>query len=248
VVSSRRAEAEALAARLLLTGAISLQPPSSEEVTRYLAAVGAYEVLDILPARPDSDPELWSLLRSPLTLSIIALARTRAAAALRQPAPRRLDALLDAYVETLLTPRERGGRLRGELAAWSPGQARGWLAWLAASMSQHAMAEFYLERLQPTWLPNHRVRRIVRWAPSLAGGLVGWLAFGLLHRGLDGGGLIDGLSTGLPGGLFVGLVGGVDPGGVGGSDAPEPKRLSIRLVWRVAWCAHRRVGGFLATL
>jgi hypothetical protein len=216
VVSSRRAEAEAAArlTRLRLTGAISLQPPSREAVTHYLKAASAYEVLDVLPARPDRDPELWSLLQSPLTLSIIALARTRAAAALRQPAPRRLDALLDAYIDTLLTPSDRGGRLRGILTARSPGQIRGWLAWLAASMNQHAMMEFYLERLQPTWVPSHRVRYIIRWAPGLATGL-----FGLLTSGLYGG-LFFGLT-----GLIIGLIHG------GLEAARRPNQGSYRSAW-----------------
>jgi hypothetical protein len=230
VVCSRRVEAEALAARLArlrLAGAVTLQPPSSEKVAEFLAAVGASEVLAMLPARPEDDPELWALLRSPLTLSIIALAGSRAAATLRQPAGQRLDALLDAYVGMLLTPPGNGGRLRPALAVWPPAQTCAWLAWLAASMTRHAQVEFYLERLQPTWLPTRRARRAVKWAPTLGGGLVGGLVGGLLGvvlglvSGIVLGGLIPGTleattrpNQGIHRSTRYGLLGGVLTGGL----------------------------------
>jgi hypothetical protein len=100
-------------------------------------------------------------------------------AALGEPADRRLAALLDAFVDTMLTPPDRGGRRRAALAVWPPDRVRAWLAWLAASMTGHNLTEFYLERLQPTWLAKPIHRWLVRLAPAICCipliGLICWL-------------------------------------------------------------------------
>jgi hypothetical protein len=162
VVCSRQAEAEALAIRLRLAGAVLIEPPTDQQVTHYLKTVGTTDVLSVM----GEDPELSAWLRSPLTLSVIALA-SDAAQALREPPERRMAALLDAYVTTMLTPSADGGRQRPALQEWSPDRVRGWLAWLARSMTEHDLSEFYLERLQPTWLRAAFARGVVWTAPSI---------------------------------------------------------------------------------
>jgi hypothetical protein len=178
VVCSRLAEAEALDKQLRLAGAVTLEPPRDQEVAAYLEAVGAADVVTAL----QEDSTLWELLRSPLTLSIVALTRTSGRrTALQEPTDIRMGALLDAYVITMLTPPDpsrpdQTGRRRTALAQWGSQRTRAWLAWLAGSMNNHGMSEFYLERLQPTWLVSPRLRRIVLTSPLIVGALVGALA------------------------------------------------------------------------
>jgi energy-coupling factor transporter ATP-binding protein EcfA2 len=192
VVCSRLAEAEALAVQLRLAGAVTLEPPSDQLVIAYLEAVGAADVVAALQA----DPTLWELLRSPLTLSIVALTRTDGRqAALHEPAETRMGSLLDAYVTTLLTPSDPSqphhtARRRTALAPWPPQRTRAWLAWLAGSMTNHGLSELYLERLQPTWLVSQPLRRIVLNSPWLVGGLVG--ALGGVVGTITGGTFISG--------------------------------------------------------
>jgi hypothetical protein len=238
VVCSRRAEAEALATQLRLAGAILIESPTDQQVTSYLQAVGATDVLAVMQA----DPELSEWLRSPLTLSVVALA-SDAAKALREPPERRMAALLDAYVTTMLTPPGHGGRRRPALQQWNPDQIRGWLAWLARSMTAHDLSEFYLERLQPTWLRAAVAQRAVRTAPAIVGLLVGVLAgvlgtviggswvggpFGVLQRVLGVG----------PTNILVGAVVGWWAGGAGG-------RKQIEAVETFQWSSGNALGGAL---
>jgi hypothetical protein len=85
-----------------------------------------------------------------------------------------------------------------------------WLGWLAAQMKAHDRSEFYLERMQPDWLPDERSKRRYSTLAPLAGGLVVGLSFGLFV------GLVVGLSDGLVGALFAGLSFGLVIGSIGG--------------------------------
>src|SRR2546429_741928 len=65
----------------------------------------------------------------------------------------------------------------GPAAAFGPGQTIRWLAWLARGMRDHGEAVFYLDWMQPSWLPTGRQRWLVMLAPALLvvalGGVVG---------------------------------------------------------------------------
>src|SRR6266702_1208959 len=64
-------------------------------------------------------------------------------------------------------------------------QTRRYLTWLAQQMQQQQLTEFYLERLQPDWLPTTLARKGFRWVVGLVVGLLGGLVGGLLY-GLSG--------------------------------------------------------------
>jgi hypothetical protein len=68
---------------------------------------------------------------------------------------------------------------RGRKWLYAPQQTQKWLIWLAGQMKQHQLTEFYLERLQATWLSTKRLRIVY----ALLSGLV----FGLVYGLLDGG-------------------------------------------------------------
>jgi hypothetical protein len=97
-------------------------------------------------------------------------------------------------------------RRRGVHRRYTREQTVHWLAWLARQMVWRSQTVFYIERLQPDWLPGDHQRRVFR----LVVGLVVGLVFGLLG-GLASGlvGLVDGLALGLVFGLVSGLVRGL---------------------------------------
>src|SRR5260221_6169340 len=98
--------------------------------------------------------------------------------------------------------------------AFKPQQIRSWLTWLAHVMQQQHRSGFYLEPLQPTWLPSKRSQAryslLVGLRIGLLFGLLGGLFFGLLFGLFFGllGGLIVGLVVVLVFGLLAGLLGG----------------------------------------
>src|SRR5207245_1697765 len=99
------------------------------------------------------DEQLWELLTTPLFLRIVALAYQGKPAALVRASgtleERRRRVLAD-YVEAMLN-RPRAS------SWWLPyprGQIVSWLAWLAKAMQANAQTVFYLDWIQPDWLPS----------------------------------------------------------------------------------------------
>src|SRR5260370_33797107 len=106
--------------------------------------------------------------------------------------------IFERYVERVLAQQATKGY-------FTPQQTRQWLTWLAQRMQQYSLTEFYLERLQPTWLATKQSQTLY----TVLGRIVVGLVFGLV-LGLVGGllvGLVFGLVVVLVGGLFCGLFG-----------------------------------------
>jgi hypothetical protein len=100
---------------------------------------------------------LWELLDTPLMLTVVTLAYAgQPAEALRTQGPlvERRQSLFATYVDRMF-------QRRSALALYTRQQTEHWLAWLAWQMAQHSQTSFYLERLQPDWLPLGR-----RWLPT----------------------------------------------------------------------------------
>jgi hypothetical protein len=176
--------------RLNLATAIRIQPLTPAQIDAYLDRFGPR--LAGLQDALRHDEGLRELAQSPLMLSL--MARTYAGAeAERLPTGLSADdmrrQILAAYVRRVFEqPRWP------EEAAYDQPQAQRWLAHLARGMARHE-SPFYIERLQPTWLPAGPARRRYH----LLGGLVGMLSVGLIL------GLIVGLTDRLLG-LAAGLV------------------------------------------
>ena len=101
------------------------------------------------------DPMLWELLDTPLMLTIVTLAYAgQPAEALRTGGTlvERRQSLFTAYVNGMF-------QRRSAVTRYSRPQTERWLAW---QLAQHNQSVFYLERLQPDWLPLGR-----RWLPTL---------------------------------------------------------------------------------
>ncbi len=200
VVCSRSAEYFSQTSRVQVRRAVAVQPLTTQQIDDYLASAGGKLATVRVALRKDK--ELEELATTPLMLSILTLAYHGMAVedilADRTPEPRRRQ-VFEVYVRHMLERRGTGVR-------YTPQQTIYWLTWLAHQMQRQHLTEFYLERLQPTWLPTKRSQTLYQVFNGLAflglaTGLFGILLGDLLSR------LNVGLSVGLLGELFFVLVG-----------------------------------------
>ncbi len=204
VVCSRIADYESLATRLELRGAIYIRSLTPEQINQYLDRAG--EQLRAVKTLLAEDSALQELAKSPLTLSIIALAyqgkKVEELFQIGSVAERRKH-LFNAYIEKLF---ER----KGTKQPYSENQMRYWLTWLAQQMSQMSQTVFLIEQIQPTWLPRDVQRLIYSVGVSLTVGLTAAIFHvAPLSSVFEGSiGLVEGLMGGVIAGLFYGLLGG----------------------------------------
>jgi hypothetical protein len=154
-VCSRVADYQELRTQLRLQEAILIQPLAREQVTAYLKEAGR-PLAGVRVALRD-DPQVWELLESPLLLGVVSLAyQGMPASAVRAmgSAEDRRRHLFAAYVARMLERRVRP-------KSFTPAQTLRWLAWLAGAMRAHDQSVFYLEQLQPDWLPSRRQQWLV---------------------------------------------------------------------------------------
>lgn len=198
VVCTRSQEYRALAAQLMLNGAVEVQPLDRGQVQAWLAAAGR-PLAGVRTALRDADHWLWELLDSPLLLSIVALTyKDQPASAVG--ARGSVEILLGAYVDAMLArPRAPLADQQGEVA-YADGDTLRWLGWLAERMGAESV--LYPDWMQPDWLPT----AWQRWLITTGLGLCVSLTVGLAT------GLIVGLISELPVAVFVGLISGLGVG------------------------------------
>ena len=177
------------------------------DVERYLDSQAAK--LERVRRALVEDAELWTLMDTPLMLTVLFLASAvEAEGGTTEPDARRR--LYGRYVNAMFErPRKR---------LFPREKALRWLGWLAAQLSNRNQIPFALEDLDPSWLPSRRAQRAAEWVGRLVLGLVLGLVFGLVG-GLVGrlvggpvGGLVGGLGVGLGAGLVLGLGDGLGVG------------------------------------
>ncbi len=212
VVCSRTAEYQALATRIEVTTAVLIQSLTREQVDGYLATLG--EPVSGLRQALAKDEELSELADNPLMLSILLLTyQGQPAASLVETAAAACESdgsvssvrtrVFAAYVARMFDR-------RGKDTHYRPDQTLHWLAWLAQEMMQQEQSIFFLEHLQPGWLPSRTAVWLYALTDRLGFGLVIGLTAGLLASLLawllfgQVGGLITGLTTGVLAGLFGG--------------------------------------------
>lgn len=155
VVCSRIEEYEALERTLHLGAAVVIRPLSDEQVQSYITQ----EVLELQAVRAtlNQDSDLRELARAPLMLSLMTLAYRGLSRADLQPLAdkeARRRHLFDHYVRQMFARRPLS-----DDTPYTQAQALHWLANLARGMVRHEQSVFYIERLQPTWLPTNRLRQ-----------------------------------------------------------------------------------------
>ena len=194
VICCRVADYETLETRLQLQGALVVQPLTPQQIESYLTQVG--QPVASVRQTLQEEPTLWELLDTPLMLTIMTLAY----AGLSVEALRTRGTLVERRQSLFATYVDRMFQRGSAVTRYTRPQTERWLAWLAWQMTQRSQTDFYLERLQPGWLPVGR-----RWLPTQGT----WLLAGIVGGGLTalGAGLGAGLETGLDEALAAALVG-----------------------------------------
>ncbi len=197
VVCSRSREYLVQEQRLTLPGATVVQPLQERQVSEYLQQVG--RPMTAVRAALRTNPTLRELVTTPLMLDVIIEAyRDKAVKdlSLLGSVEEQQRQIFASYIQRMLerpVTREQ----------FTLQQTWHWLIWLAQQMQQQQLTEFYLERLQPTWLLSQRVQIIY----SLLIGLVVWLIVGSFVGIAVG--QVFGPLVGLAIGPLVGLAVGV---------------------------------------
>jgi uncharacterized membrane protein YeaQ/YmgE (transglycosylase-associated protein family) len=119
-------------------------------------------------------------------------------------------------------------------------QTTAWLSWLAGKLVQHNQMVYYIERMQPDWLPPAQ-QPGYGLPVGLLSGLVVELVFGLLFGPVDG--LLFGLASGLVGGLLSGLFVGLSVG-----QSADLDRIKVTEALRWSWRLFVRYFGLLSGL
>jgi hypothetical protein len=174
VVTSRVADYDPLKARLRLRGAVLLQPLSPEQIDAYLASAGR-QLAGVRTAL-EADATLQEMAASPLLLSIMTLAYQGASDAdlpTSGSTDERRTQLFDTYADQMF-------KRRAAAIGYTRAQTLQWLGWLASALSQQDQTVFYLERLQPEWLPTKTLRSWYAVIDRLGGGLVVGVLAGLV--------------------------------------------------------------------
>ena len=209
VVCCRISEYYALKDRLNFQCAIALKPLKSEQIQQYLASTGA-ELAAVNTALQE-DTQLAELAKSPLMLNIITKAYKGDDKELpvdnlpRMGLEERRKHLFNKYIERMFRlPRRTQVQYREE-------DVRRWINWLAKRMLEESQTDFFIERIQPSWLRSKIKRRIYGLIDGSIGGLISGLMYGLSGWFLVGNrGLIGGLVLGFVIYFFPGLVGGLE--------------------------------------
>lgn len=190
VVCSRTTEYQDLTERLILYGAVLVQPLTPTQVKDYFDRIGAdYSSLSVILGQ---DSELKELVASPLMLSIMAMVlhglSTQdlvASSTMRT----RTQYVFDAYIERMFLH-------RGTTQSYPSSQTLYWLSWLAGKMQQHGTSVFLIERLQPSWFDF----RLQRWIYLVMVGVLVGLPAGLLGH------IVFGRHWAIPFGLVMGFI------------------------------------------
>lgn len=195
VVCSRVAEYLALSQKLQLNRAVYIRPLTAEQINQYIRDSGSEyaNIVELLR----TDEVLTELAQTPLMLNILSAAYRKLPVdtTAKSVEARRHD-ILAAYVATM---DERHIKEQH----YAPDQRNNWLRWLACHMQEHMQAEFFIERLQPTWLVTPGQRLLYHVLTRLTGGFV-MLIISII-AGVIGGLFLDSVLTGFRIGVFTGI-------------------------------------------
>lgn len=199
--------------RFKLQAAILLKPLTETQIQEYLLAARSRELWHSI----ENEPDLLKLAKTPLFLSMMALAYEE----ILIESWKRLTSeseqrkyLLTAYIRRQMTAEvsqnRRGKELRSE-------QTRHWLGWLAKKMEQQRIQELSIDKIPANWLETGEQQRSYYFGVKLLGGLI-WVILGAIAT------LISGLIWGLIAGAAIAVISALLP------PIPAIARLVMHLV------------------
>lgn len=240
-VCSRSADYAELSEQLALSQAVEIRPLSPEQVDEYLSD----ERLGLAAARQAiaQDDALRKLSTTPLLLNVMAVAYRglpfdALLPLLGSPIERRAH-LYDAYIARVFAHRP--------LPDGGAAQALRWLRFLAQRLTERSETQFFIEDMQPDWLPGRRGCWVGGLAGVLAGGLAGGLAgvlLGVLSIVLQVARItvLSDVLFQVLGGVLLGVPFGVLAGGlVGVLTASDNIRSVDELAWELSPSAIGRL-------
>lgn len=199
---------------LSLNTALVIQALAQAQINRYLASSSFAPLRQALA----QDPSLADLASTPLFLSFMASSYRDHAPKL--PAKANSDTVRQIVLNDYVTYC-CGEPIDPKALKVPVTKLRAFLAWLASGMIAHNnQQDFYIEFLQPTWLPSKRSLWLWRSLIIIIAVVIAAL----------GGGIFGGLTLGLIGVLFFGAIFGV----VFGIDIKQDM-IETPEIWRWSW-------------
>ncbi|MEP0881089.1 NACHT domain-containing protein [Trichocoleus sp. ST-U3] len=208
VVCCREEEYKAGEEILTLRGAVCLKPLEEKQIQGYLQRLNCGHLWQGI--QNDSDG-LLALAKMPLFLHLIPIAYPNGleSKAKRFNSPSELEAyqekcrneLFDAYIKRRLG-------LPHNCQGYDPNDSKRWLIWLARTLKEQKQTEFFIEKIQPFFLPLTKnklitilvIEPIYRLINGVFFGLIGGLIFTVRSA------LIDGLPQALISGTEIWLL------------------------------------------
>ncbi|MEQ9620350.1 MAG: NACHT domain-containing protein [Coleofasciculus chthonoplastes F1-TOW-03] len=208
-----RQEEYSQGARILdqLRGAVSLQPLTEMQIEYYLKQLGCSHLWKPIKDNPEG---LLELAKIPLFLSIIPWAypnglirakkQFNTLQELKEYHAKCRQELFDTYLEHRLDKPSPQSR-------YTKQETKHWLSWLANKLRDEKQTEFFIEKMQPSWLKNNIQKWIYRIGVGLGSGLINFLFVFIMSCIVFGvyDGWISGLVHGLILSLFFGLLAGI---------------------------------------
>ncbi len=193
VVCCREDEYLAQPARLDVHSTAQIQPLSDRQEEAYFEVVG--EQVEDIHRIWRTDASLHALMQTPLLLTITMLvyhSKNTLSFPIAATVQQQREQILAAYVEQRMWIGDGDG-------PYSKEQTRRWLGEIARQMQMHNQSVFYLENMQPDWLPTNASRLALAALFGLIAGLAVVPPVALLLGGWGGlgSGIVAGLATGL---------------------------------------------------
>lgn len=153
VVCSRIKEYFAQDRRVAFLKAVSIQPLTTEQIDAYLTSAGGQ--LEAVREALRTNAALQELVTTPLMLNVLTLTYQGSPLDELQSAGTReaqQQLIFATYVDRMFKRRRSDPRFPEQ-------QTIHWLSWLARQMARHSQSTFFIERMQPDWLPDRQARR-----------------------------------------------------------------------------------------
>ena len=216
VVCSRRTDYDSIGIKLKLNSAIVLQPLSQTQLQNCLQQLGSLHGIDDMLTQ---DPALKEIIDTPLMLNIAARAYPQLKQHMRRSPELLKTELFAAYAREML-------KHRGEKRGYSRADSLHYLSWLAKKLIDKKQSVFFIERMQPDWLPTAWQRWCVTTGSMVVCGVMVGLILGFY------GSLFHDLYISLAIALSYGIVGSIMCGWMGVAAQIRPVtrvKLSLRI-------------------